>query len=91
MRHYYLKNKKIYSYLDTEDITNADYMHPKRFCKDFEIKYLGEYNDLYIQSNTLLLPDFFENFQNICLEIYELSHSFSFHIRISLASSFKKD
>ena len=30
-----------------EDITDADYMHAKRVCKDFEIKNLGEYHDLY--------------------------------------------
>ena len=47
-------------------------MHTKRVCKDFEIKNLGEYHDLYVQSNTLLLADVFENFQNMCYEIYEL-------------------
>ena len=39
------------------DITDA-----KRVCKDFEIKNLGEYQDLYVQSDTLLLVDVFENF-----------------------------
>ena len=38
----------------------------------FEIRNLGEYHDLYVQSKTLLLADVFENFQNICLVIYEL-------------------
>ena len=52
------------------DITDADYAHVKRVCKDFEIKNLGEYHDLYVQSNTLLLADVFENFQNMCLKIY---------------------
>ena len=55
-----------------EDITEADYAHTKRVCRDFEIKYLGEYHDLYIQSGTLLLADVFENFRNMCLKIYEL-------------------
>ena len=44
----------------------------KRFCKDFEIKPLGDYHVLYVLSKTLLLADVFENFRNICLEIYEL-------------------
>ena len=44
------------------DITDADYTHAKRVCKDFEIKNLGEYQDLYVQSDTLLLVDVFENF-----------------------------
>ena len=55
-----------------EDITDADYAHTKRVCRDFEIKKLGEYYDLYLQSDTLLLADVFENFRNMCLEIYEL-------------------
>ena len=55
-----------------EDITDADYAHTKRVCKDFEIKNLGEYHDLYVQSDTLLLADVFENFRNMCFEIYEL-------------------
>ena len=40
----------------------------KRVCKDFEIKSLGEYHDLYLKSNTLLLTDVFENFRKICLK-----------------------
>ena len=55
-----------------EDITDADYAHSKRVCKDFEIKTFGEYHDLYLQSDTLLLADVFENFRNICLKIYKL-------------------
>ena len=47
-----------------EDITDADYAHAKRVCKDFEIKNLGEYYDLYVQSDTLLLADVFEDFRN---------------------------
>ena len=43
-----------------------------KVCKDFEIKDLGEYYDLYVKSDTLLLVDVFENFINMCLKIYEL-------------------
>ena len=39
-----------------EDIVDADYAHTKRVCKGFEIKNLGEYQDLYVRSDTLLLP-----------------------------------
>ena len=55
-----------------EDITDADYVHTKRVCKNFEIKNLGEDHDLYVQSDTLLLADVFENFRNMCLEICSL-------------------
>ena len=56
-----------------EDITDADYAHAKRICKDFEIENLGENHDLYVQSDALLLADVIENFRNICLHIYELN------------------
>ena len=55
-----------------EDTTDADYAHTKRFRKNFEINNFGEYHDICVQSDTLLLADVFENFQNMCLEIYEL-------------------
>ena len=41
--------------------------------KQTQKRVLGEYHDLYVKSNTILLADVFENFRNMCLEIYELS------------------
>ena len=55
-----------------EDIIDADYKHAKIVYKDFKIKYLCEYHDLYVQGDTILLADVFNNFQNICLKIYKL-------------------
>ena len=55
-----------------EDITDIDYRHAKRVYKEFNNKTLGDFHDLYIQNNTLLLADLFENFRNKCIEIYEL-------------------
>ena len=52
-----------------EDITDEDYMHGKRVCKNFEIKNFGECHDLYLKSGTLLLADVFENFKEMCLKI----------------------
>ena len=40
------------------DITDADYTHVKRVCKDFKIRTLGVYHDLYVKSDTLLSADF---------------------------------
>ena len=42
-----------------EDITDANYAHVKRVCKNFEINNLGEYLRLYVQSDTLLLAEIF--------------------------------
>ena len=55
-----------------EEITDADYMHVKRVYNDFEIKNLGEYHDLYLESETLLLADVFENFGKMYLKMYLL-------------------
>ena len=56
-----------------EDITDADQAHAKRICKDFELKKLGDYNNLYVQSDTLVLANVFRNFRNMCLEMYEFA------------------
>ena len=66
------EKEKSYSNLNMKDITDADYMHVKKVCKDFETKSLGEYHDLYLMSNTLLLADVFENFRKMYLKIYHL-------------------
>ena len=66
------EKEEFYSNLNLEDITDADYMHAKRVCKEFEIKKLREYHDLYLKSDTLLLADVFENFRKMCLKIYHL-------------------
>ena len=66
------EKEDFYIHLNFEDNTDADYVLAKRVCKDFEIKELGENHDLYVKSNTLLLSDVFENFWNMCLDIYEL-------------------
>ena len=61
-----------YSNLNLEDISDEDYAHAQKVWDVFEIKNCGQYHDLYVQSDTLLLADVFENFRNKCLEIYEL-------------------
>ena len=66
------EKEDFYIQLTMEDITNADHAHAKRVFKDYERKNLEEYHDLYIQSDTLLLADIFENFRNMCINIYEL-------------------
>ena len=63
------EKEDFYSHLNMEHITGADYAHAKRVCKHFEIKNLGEYHDLYVQSDALLLADVFGNFK-ICVLIY---------------------
>ena len=55
-----------------EDITDRDYEHAKTVWDTFNIKNLGEYHDLYVQSDTVLLADVFKKFRDTCLDIYGL-------------------
>ena len=61
------EEEDFYSHLNMEEKTDAGYVHAKEFFKDFEIRSLGEYHHLYVQSSTLLSADVFGNFRNICL------------------------
>ena len=63
MRHHYQVKKNI------DDI---DYRHGNNVFKRFELENLGQYHDLYVQSDTLLLADPFENFRDMCIKEYEL-------------------
>ena len=64
--------KDFYSKINLEDISDEDYKHAQKVWDVFKIKNLGEYHDLFVQSDTLLLSDIFKNFRNMCLNIYEL-------------------
>ena len=64
--------KPFSSELYLEGITDKDYTHAQKVFKELGLKNLGDYHDLYVQSDTLLLADVFENFRNKCIEIYEL-------------------
>ena len=66
------EKEEFYGNLNMDDITDADYMDRKRVWKDFEIKNLSEYHDLYVISDTLRLADVFENFRKMCLKIHHL-------------------
>ena len=61
-----IENGYFYSHVTMDDITDANYVHAKIVRKDFETKHLGEYHELYFQSDTLLLVDAFWKY-NICL------------------------
>ena len=64
--------ESFYSNFNLESITDEDYMHAQKVWKVFKIKNLEEYHDLYVQSDTLLLADVYENFRDVCIGIYEL-------------------
>ena len=64
--------KDFYRNLNMEDIDDIDYRHGNNMFKGFKSENLGDYHDLYVQSDTLLLADVFEIFRDMCLKEYEL-------------------
>ena len=59
-----------YSKLNEEGISDANYAHVQKIWEILELKKQGEYHDLYVQWDTLLLADVFQNFREECIEIY---------------------
>ena len=64
--------EKFYSRLSESNISDEEYERAKNIWEHFGIRNLGEYHDLYLQTDVLLLTDVFENFRDLCLEYYGL-------------------
>ena len=64
--------EEFYSKLNDCGISDDDHNHAKKVWKEFGVKNLGQYHDLYLKSDVLLLADVFEEFRNVCLENYSL-------------------
>ena len=68
--------ESFYSNLNMEDIDDIDYRYRNNVFNKLKLNNLGDYHDLYVQSDTLLLADVFENVRDMCLKEYELDPAY---------------
>ena len=64
--------KNFYSNLKMSGVSNEDYEHARRVWREFRIKNMGEYHDLYLRTDVILLANVFQSFRRVCLENYKL-------------------
>ena len=61
-----------FSILNNEPISDKDYTHAQNVFQTFKLSSMGDYHDLYLKSDILLLADVFENFRKACMQYYKL-------------------
>ena len=64
--------EEFHSILNNEHISDEDYSHAENVWNTFKLQTMGEYHDLYLKSDILLLADVFENFRKTCIQYYKL-------------------
>ena len=70
--------EEFYSILNNQHISDKDYCHAKKVWNTFKLQTMGEYHNLYLKSDILLLADVFENFRKTCLQYYKLDPCYYF-------------
>ena len=61
-----------YSNVKKAHISDEDYMHACNVFSTLGLAELGDYNDVYLKTDVLLLCDIFENFRNVSQRDYNL-------------------
>ena len=74
------KKTSFFSRLKQEKVSEKDFEHAQKVWREFELKNMGEYHDLYLKTDVLLLADVMENFRKLCEENYELDPAHFFTV-----------
>jgi len=64
--------REFYSMLLEKHVTDEDYVHATEVWHHFKCTTLGDYSDLYLKVDVLLLADVMENFRDLCMSTYNL-------------------
>ena len=64
--------EKFYKSLNDESIKQTDYEHAQKVWNVFNCKTIGDYHDLYLKTDVVLLADVFQNFRKVCMNAYKL-------------------
>ena len=73
-----------YSKLNMSGVSDKDYEHACKVWANFGIENLGDYHNLYLRTDVILLTNVFESFRSVCLDNYELNPA-HFHTAPGLA------
>ena len=63
---------KFYSKLNMSGISKEDHEHALNIWNKFELKNMGDYHDLYLKTDVVLLANVFESFRKVCIDNYGL-------------------
>ena len=63
---------EFYSKLNMSGINEKDYQHACKVWNEFGPKNMGDYHDLYLKTDVILLANVFESFRKVCLDNYGL-------------------
>ena len=74
------KKTSFFSRLKQEKVSDEDFEHAQKVWKAFELKNMGDYHDLYLKTDVLLLSDVMENFRKLCEKNYELDPAHFFTV-----------
>ena len=66
------RKEQFYSSLNMSGVNNKEYEHACKVWKEFNIKNMGEYHDLYLRTDVILLANAFESFREVCMKSYGL-------------------
>ena len=67
--------KAFYSKLNMSGVSSEDYEHATKVWNEFSLRDVGEYHDLYLKTDVILLANIFEAFRKVCLDNYGLDQA----------------